>query len=115
MRGRVLCYPPVVQALAAGAPAQAAVPERTLRLVTPGSASHDARLDAATSDGRHVYFTTNEPILGTGDVDTAFDVYERAAGGGVRLVSSGTAIRVRAVDRAGNDASRSKRTRLKRG
>jgi hypothetical protein len=43
----------------------------------------------ATADATRVWFETTEAIPGTGDTDTAADLYERAADGSVRLISDG--------------------------
>jgi hypothetical protein len=59
-----------------------------LRLISPpGTAAFDAHCAGASSDGSKVRFRTREPNVALGDTDTGFDVYERAAGGRVRLIS----------------------------
>jgi hypothetical protein len=61
----------------------------TLRLIsTPGTGAFDASFAGASSDGSRVRFTTDEPNLGLGDTDASFDVYERDAGGILRLIST---------------------------
>lgn len=45
----------------------------------------------ASSAGDRVLFRTREAIAGTGDTDTAWDVYERAADGTLRLITTGGA------------------------
>ena len=72
--------------LAVGAPG-----DRTLRLVSTSGANVDADFAGATPDGSRVWFATAEAIPGTGDTDAARDVYERAAGGALRLISTGGA------------------------
>jgi len=43
-----------------------------------GNGPHDAFLDSISSDGKRVFFETNESLIGT-DTDSTFDVYERQA------------------------------------
>jgi hypothetical protein len=59
----------------------------TFRLITGGVANLDAFVTGASADGRRVWFETEEAIPGTGDRDSARDVYERAADGTLRLIS----------------------------
>jgi Tol biopolymer transport system component len=63
----------------------------TNHLVTVGSTNADELLWRVSPDGRTVWFATSEAIRGTGDVDTATDVYARKADGTTHLVSGGTA------------------------
>ncbi|WP_336213865.1 hypothetical protein [Nonomuraea sp. LPB2021202275-12-8] len=63
----------------------------TVRLISTGGANVDASIVRASADGTRVWFRTLEPLPGTGDADTALDVYERDAAGALRLISAGTA------------------------
>lgn len=76
-----------------------------LRLVSGGSANVDAELSAISTDGSHVFFQTTEALPGTGDTDTAYDVYERADGV-LRLVSGGTSNQASFFGGATADGSR---------
>lgn len=60
-----------------------------IRLVSGGSANVDIEFSRISADGTRVFFQTPEALPGTGDTDTAWDVYERA-NGVLRLVSGGT-------------------------
>ena len=58
-------------------------------MISGGSANVEATFDRVSTDGTRVFFETTEALPGTGDSDTANDVYERA-NGILRLVSGGT-------------------------
>ena len=59
-----------------------------LRLITtPGAGPWPAQLCDAADDGSRIWFTTDEPNPGLGDTDGNADIYERAADGGLRLIS----------------------------
>ena len=62
-----------------------------LRLISPVSASSGDAFDAddagASQDGSRVWFTTDQPNRGLGDIDEVVDIYERAATGGLRRIS----------------------------
>ena len=60
-----------------------------VRLVSGGSANVDVEFSRISADGTRVFFQTPEALPGTGDTDTAWDVYERA-NGVLRLVSGGS-------------------------
>lgn len=60
-----------------------------LRLISGGTANVAPEFSRISTDGTRVFFQTNEALPGTGDTDTAYDVYERADGV-LRLVSGGT-------------------------
>ena len=59
-----------------------------VRLISTGGNAEPVAFVHRSSDGRRVLFSTEEALPGTGDVDTARDLYERTAGGGLALVSS---------------------------
>jgi hypothetical protein len=59
-------------------------------LATPGNTNAWSEFSAASADGRTLWFKTREAIPGTGDADTAVDIYERRPGSGVRLRSTDT-------------------------
>jgi len=54
---------------------------------TGGNGPLGAYFDGASKDGSHVFFDTQEPLVG-GDTDTAYDIYDRF-GGATTLVSTG--------------------------
>jgi hypothetical protein len=57
-----------------------------LTLISPGDGNFDARFADATADGRSVFFTTDEPLVGQ-DTDQALDVYVARVGGGLSAQS----------------------------
>jgi Tol biopolymer transport system component len=60
-----------------------------LRLISlPGAGAFDAEVEGGSRDGSRVWFRTQEPNPGVGDTDTHFDVYERSADSGLRLVTT---------------------------
>lgn len=76
-----------------------------LRLVSGGSANKSPEFSGISADGTRVFFQTDEALPGTGDTDTAFDVYERA-NGVLRLVSGGTSNQASFFGGATADGSR---------
>lgn len=58
-----------------------------LRLISTSGTDDEARFLGSTSDGMRAFFSTIEPVPGTGDVDSKPSVYERTADGAVRLVA----------------------------
>ena len=76
-----------------------------LRLVSGGTANVDVAFDRISADGTHVFFETTEALPGTGDADTAYDVYERA-NGTLRLISGGSTNRDSFFGGATADGSR---------
>lgn len=78
------------------------------RLVSTGGSAPgaDALLVGASGDGTHAYFTTVEGLAG-GDGNGALDIYDRASGGGVSLLSLAGGAGIRPVfDGAAADGSR---------
>jgi hypothetical protein len=53
-----------------------------LRLVSPGSAAFPAHFAEVSADGRDVYFTTAQGLVGQ-DTDRATDIYDARIGGGL--------------------------------
>ncbi|MCC6765758.1 MAG: hypothetical protein IT293_13965 [Deltaproteobacteria bacterium] len=76
-----------------------------VRLVSGGTANVDVAFDKISADGAHVFFETTEALPGTGDADTAYDVYERA-NGTLRLISGGSTNRDSYFGGATADGSR---------
>ena len=68
-----------------------------------GNGAFDAAFAGSSSDGTHVFFTTNEPLV-SADTDTRRDIYERF-GGGTTLVSTGAQNANTSVDAAFGKAS----------
>ena len=60
-----------------------------LRLVSVGTPTAPAYFVGASADGRSVFFQTQDPVPGTGDVGTAWDTFARV-GGHTILVTPGT-------------------------
>ena len=65
-----------------------AATERSIELVSPGTASTAVTFLRASADGSRVFFSTSES-LSAADTDTATDIYERS-GGQTMLVSGGS-------------------------
>jgi Tol biopolymer transport system component len=54
----------------------------TLRLISSGQSNGDSRFDDATPDGRNVFFTTSQRLVGT-DIDGNADLYDARIDGGI--------------------------------
>ena len=88
-RPALVLVPLVLLALGSAAPASAATPPRTVRLISGGGSSTDNAFSAAISaDGSRAVFTTTEKLL-PADVNAVSDVYARDTNGTLQLVSSG--------------------------
>jgi hypothetical protein len=74
-------------------------------LVTGGLANVNAVFSDTSTDGSRLLFTSNEPLPGTPDADTARDVY-RAENGVITLLSGGVANTTAAFEEASDDGSR---------
>ena len=68
-----------------------------------GNGAFDAAFAGSSSDGTHVFFTTNEPLV-SADTDTRRDIYERFSGA-TSLVSTGSQNANTAVDASFGKAS----------
>lgn len=77
----------------------------TLRIITGGTGNVTPFFGGASSDGARVWFTTTEQLL-PADTDGGLDVYERATGGDLRLISGGTANTGAIFEGASDDGAR---------
>ena len=60
----------------------------SLRLISfPGSGAFLGSYQGMSDDGSRIWFSTAEPNLDFSDNDASFDVYERSAGGALRLIT----------------------------
>jgi hypothetical protein len=75
-----------------------------LRLVSVGTPTAPAYFLGASADGRSVFYQTQDPVPGTGDIGTAWDTFARV-GGHTILVTPGTTGDA-SYERASSDGSR---------